>query len=72
MAILDGNRETAKKTGLSNDHAGYSGAQSKHARATPIVEIGTDAVRTIVNQRDHRISYVLWLTLRPMRRYSSR
>ena len=47
-------------------------AQSKHACATRIVEIGTDAGRTIVNQRDHRISYVLWLTLRPMRRYSSR
>src|SRR5438067_4304380 len=53
MAVLNVKREAAEETGLSNDHARYSRAQPKCASMAWMIEIGADAVGTIVDRRDH-------------------
>src|SRR5262249_17782858 len=53
VTVFHVQRKTTKETGLSHDHARYSWAQSKRACPARIVEIGADAVGTIVDRRDH-------------------
>src|SRR5205823_14199320 len=53
MAVFHVEGKAAKKTGLSHDYARNSGTQSDHTVAAGIVEIGCDAVGTVVDRRNH-------------------
>src|SRR4030095_1944879 len=53
MSVFDIQGKPAKETGFSHDHARDSGAQSKCACPARVIEIGADAVGTIVNWRNH-------------------
>ena len=53
VAVFHVEGKATEKTGLGHDYARNSGTQPDHTVAAGIVEIGADAVGTVVNRRDH-------------------